>query len=141
MWYPGSGWYLIVSIPHSCHFSNLSHGMIYLWANAQYFGTYRLIGQQAFTFTRYGRTRSRRIRPNLKTLALLGTSAYVFIIGYRILVCWPISCADPEGGGVDRGSGPPLKRKHKNIGVPSNIGPDPLKNHKATKPAIIGMTV
>ena len=26
-----------------------------------------------------------------------------------------------------------------NIGVLSNTSPDPLKNHKATKPAIIGM--
>ena len=30
-------------------------------------------------------------------------------------------------------SGPPLKN-HKNIGFISNIGPDPLKNHKATNP-------
>ena len=34
----------------------------------------------------------------------------------------------------DRGSGPSLKN-HKNIGFLSNTGPDPLKNHKATKPA------
>ena len=39
---------------------------------------------------------------------------------------------DPEGGG-DRGSRPPLKN-HKNIGNLSNTGPDPLENHKATKP-------
>ena len=32
--------------------------------------------------------------------------------------------ADPEGG---QGSGLPLKN-HKNIGFPSNIGPDPLKS-------------
>ena len=44
------------------------------------------------------------------------------------------SCADPEGAGY-RGSGPPLKNKKKNIGFLSNAGPDPLKNHKATKPA------
>ena len=37
--------------------------------------------------------------------------------------------------GGDRGSGPPLKN-HKNIGFLSNTGPDPLKNHKATKPAL-----
>ena len=36
------------------------------------------------------------------------------------------------GGG--RGSVPPLKN-HKNIGFLSNTGTDPLKNHKATKPA------
>ena len=34
----------------------------------------------------------------------------------------------------DRRSGAPLKN-HNNIGFPSNTGPDPLKNHKATKPA------
>ena len=32
------------------------------------------------------------------------------------------------------GSGPPLKN-HKNIGFFSKTGPDPLKNHKAAKPA------
>ena len=41
--------------------------------------------------------------------------------------------ADSEGaGGLD-----PLKN-HKNIGFPSNTGPDPLINHKATKSAFIG---
>ena len=40
-------------------------------------------------------------------------------------------CADQEGGqGVQ--TPPPLKNK--NIGLLSNTGPDPLKNHKATKP-------
>ena len=43
-----------------------------------------------------------------------------------------ISSADPEGG--TGGPDPPLKN-HKNIGFLSNTGPDPLKNHKATKPA------
>ena len=42
------------------------------------------------------------------------------------------TCAEPEGG--DRGSGSPLKN-HKNIGFISDTGPDPLKNHKAAKPA------
>ena len=37
-------------------------------------------------------------------------------------------------GGGDRGSGPHLEN-HKNIGFLSNPGTDPLKNHKATKPA------
>ena len=36
--------------------------------------------------------------------------------------------------GGDRGSGHPLKN-HENIVFISNIGPDPLKNHKAYKPA------
>ena len=35
------------------------------------------------------------------------------------------------GGGGGRGPGPPLEN-HKNIGF---LSPDPLKNHKATKPA------
>ena len=35
--------------------------------------------------------------------------------------------------GGDRGSGFP--EKSQNIGYLSNTGPDPLKNHKATKPA------
>ena len=40
-----------------------------------------------------------------------------------------MACADPEGGqGVQT---TPLK---KNIGFPSKTGPDPLKNHKTTKP-------
>ena len=41
------------------------------------------------------------------------------------------SCADPEGG---QGVQIPLKN-NKNIGFLSNTGPDPLKNHKATKAA------
>ena len=43
-----------------------------------------------------------------------------------------LACADPEGGGW--GLDPTLKN-HKNIGFLSNTGPDPLKNHKVTKPA------
>ena len=42
------------------------------------------------------------------------------------------SYADSEGW--DRGSGPPQKN-HKAIGFLSNTGPDPLKIHKAPKPA------
>ena len=36
--------------------------------------------------------------------------------------------------GRDRGSGLPQKN-HKNVGFLSNTGPDPLKKHKAVKPA------
>ena len=44
--------------------------------------------------------------------------------------------ADPEGGGGGgQGSGPPPPEKSQNIGFLSNIGQDPMKNHKATKPA------
>ena len=43
-----------------------------------------------------------------------------------------VSCADPDGGG--QGIRTPLKN-HKNIGFLSSTGPDPLKNHKAAKPA------
>ena len=43
---------------------------------------------------------------------------------------WPTPCAHPEGG---QGSEPP--EKSQNIWCLSNIDPDPLKNHKATKPA------
>ena len=45
-----------------------------------------------------------------------------------------ITCADPEGGGGGRGSGPSMKN-HKNIGFLSNSGPNSLKNHSATEPA------
>ena len=41
------------------------------------------------------------------------------------------TCSDPEGGGT-RG---PVPGKITKIGFLSNRGPDPLKNHKATKPA------
>ena len=44
---------------------------------------------------------------------------------------------DPDGGGggaVTGGPDPLLLRNHKNIGFLSKTGPDPLKNHKATKP-------
>ena len=52
---------------------------------------------------------------------------------------------DPEGGGGgggggEEGNGPPppqkkKKKNHKNLGFLCNTGPDPLKNHQATKPA------
>ena len=50
-----------------------------------------------------------------------------------------LSWADPEGGWGEGGGGAggpdtPLKN-HKNIRFLSNTGPDPLKNHKATKPS------
>ena len=50
-----------------------------------------------------------------------------------MLIKYSVSaCADPEGG---YGVRTPSLKNDKNIGFLSNIGPDPLKNHKATKPA------
>ena len=47
------------------------------------------------------------------------------------------SRADPEGaGGGAGGLSPHPLKYHKNIGFSSNTDPDPLKNHKATKPAL-----
>ena len=43
--------------------------------------------------------------------------------------------AGPEGGELVRTPLPPHAENHKNIGYLCNTGPDPLKNHKATKPA------
>ena len=45
-----------------------------------------------------------------------------------------MTCADPEGGGGGQGVRTPPEKSQK-IGFLSNTGPDPLKNHKATKPA------
>ena len=36
--------------------------------------------------------------------------------------------------GEDRGSGTPEKSQSFSLGFLSNTGPDPLKNHKSTKP-------
>ena len=45
-------------------------------------------------------------------------------------------CADPEGGGGGgQGVRTPFEKSQKNIGFLGNIGSDPLKNLKATKPA------
>ena len=44
-----------------------------------------------------------------------------------------IVCMRGSKGGGDMGFRSPPK-KSQNIGFPSNTGPDPLKNHKATKP-------
>ena len=41
---------------------------------------------------------------------------------------------DPEGVGTGPGPPPPIKN-YKNIALFSDTGPDPLKYHKATKPA------
>ena len=45
------------------------------------------------------------------------------------------TCADPEGL---KGS-PDSPKNHKNRVSLSNTGPDPLKNHKATKPVFYSM--
>ena len=41
------------------------------------------------------------------------------------------TCADPERDSKSAPPPPPIN--HKNIGFPNNTGPDPHKNHKATK--------
>ena len=70
------------------------------------------------------------------------TSSYIFLkifLGILTLILSytniHFTWAGPEGG---QGSGPPprLITNHKSIGFLSNTGPDPLKNHKATKPAL-----
>ena len=45
-------------------------------------------------------------------------------------------CADPEGVQGVRTPLPPPGKSQKNIEFLSNTGPDPLKNHKVTKPAL-----
>ena len=53
------------------------------------------------------------------------------IIHHHLLVIKPqwFTWVDPEGG---TGGLNPLLKDHKNIGFPSNTGPDSLKNHKVT---------
>ena len=47
-----------------------------------------------------------------------------------------VTCTDPEGGAGGLDPPPPPKKKNdKNKVFLSNTGLDPLKNHKATKPA------
>ena len=48
------------------------------------------------------------------------------------------SCGDPAGGGRGSGPPPPALKNHKNIVFLCNTCPDPLKNHKATKPFNVG---
>ena len=68
----------------------------------------------------------------------LSETSYLFLsvdVQLKSAGPWFVACADPE-----RGTGvpdPPPLRTHKNIGFLSNTGPDPLKNHKATKSACI----
>ena len=45
----------------------------------------------------------------------------------------PTTCVDPEGG---QRVGTPYPKNHKNKGFLCNTDLDPLKNHKATKPAL-----
>ena len=47
----------------------------------------------------------------------------------------PVCVCVCGGGAGGPDPDPPLKN-HKNIWFLSNTGPDPLKNHKATKPAL-----
>ena len=45
------------------------------------------------------------------------------------------ACADPEGGGGGWAGGPDTPPEKSQKGFLSNIGPNPLKNLKAAKPA------
>ena len=47
---------------------------------------------------------------------------------------YALTWTDPEGG---QGLQTPTLKSHKNNNFLNNTGPDPLKNHKATKPAFI----
>ena len=54
------------------------------------------------------------------------------------LFCWFSNALRLSRGGGQGVVPPPhthTLKNHKNIGFLSNTGPDPLKNHKATKPA------
>ena len=50
-----------------------------------------------------------------------------------MIILLAFTCADPEGG--TGGLHPPPEKSQKYKGFLSNTGPDPLKNHKAAKPA------
>ena len=58
---------------------------------------------------------------------------------FRLVLCCstlcPSSCADPEEGTGGRTRLHPPWKITKTIVFLSNSGPDPLQNHKATKPA------
>ena len=58
---------------------------------------------------------------------------YHLALGRVCLQMTAASWADPEGGRVPD---PPLPKNHESIGFLCNTGPDHLKNHKATKPAL-----
>ena len=66
-----------------------------------------------------------------------GTSQSYQIRQPRRTPVWPTSWADPEvGTGGPDPPPPPPPVNHKNIGFLGNTGPNPLKNHKATNPAL-----
>ena len=74
---------------------------------------------------------------------------WLYQVDIHLLSKWPIfypcpadyiymhntSCVNPEGGGGTGGLDPPPWTINKKIGLLCNTCPDPLKNHKATKPA------
>ena len=70
---------------------------------------------------------------------LLSTIGFSDVVSVHIFE-WQKTCLDQEG---TEGSGRAgsrdhtLLKSHKNIGFLSNAGPDPLKNHKATKPDLM----
>ena len=60
---------------------------------------------------------------------------------YDKIVLASVNSIMHESRGGERESGPPPPGKSQYIGFFSNIGPDSLENHKATKPAsIVGLS-
>ena len=76
-----------------------------------------------------------KVEYNVPSPKRWGTKTYhtVCLLGQK--KHYTSTCVDPEGGGGTAGPDPPLPENHKNIGFLSETGPDPLKIHKATKPA------
>ena len=82
-----------------------------------------------------------KMNNEIKTFTPLYTSAYAlnegfcaYAISLKNACAALFPCTNPEGGQGVRTPG----KITKNIGFLSNTGLDPLKNHKATKSAIIG---
>ena len=70
---------------------------------------------------------------------LLSTPGFSDVVSVHIFE-YQKTCLDQEGAeGSGRAGGPghTLLKSHKNIGFLSSTGPNPLKNHKATKPDLM----
>ena len=69
-----------------------------------------------------------------KAIILTLSVICVLLLPLCVVVLCLVPCADPEGEGAGVLDPPPLEISQKYRGF-SNTGPDPLKNHKAAKPA------